>query len=320
MKKRDKDKQLNVIRQPKLNRILWNCTATVMFLVSIYFVAIKPINEASGYTNLARIAVFILFFGLTLLCFVASQVFWKIEICEAEFIYRDMLGICKKYKYSEVAVKRKNFRSDFFFHGECIVSIEHNQKNYDALENAIFEHRHRERQKNKELGIWNNKTKPNLRTNIIRYAKHYTYMGAIFMLVILPYAAFMIVKLYPDIDVLAEMTILALMCPYFIWCIFAGLNWKVEIERDYFVYYSAFKKRKVYNYSDITVKYWDRTTFFYYKRKYILRISPINQTNSEALEHAIDLYQKRQLRKSQMNMDAEETAENSDVDQTTNKF
>ena len=117
----------NFIRQPKYYLYVGICGLIIFTFGGIYAYIDNawPFSIICGLIDLFYVWIILL------------QKNWKIEVGKIEFIYRNIFGIRKIYKYNEVVVKKLSRSTRFYINDRRIVSISYLQDNWDALEKNI---------------------------------------------------------------------------------------------------------------------------------------------------------------------------------------
>lgn len=134
----------NIIRQPKiyffisLAGILF-CTVGIGFAIfsppdSTFFE--QSYEERIAYSILISIA-----FLLPCVLMMIYSLVWKVEIYEDSFMYRNMFGKERTYKFKGIEIKEMSASVRFYLNGKRILLISLLQPNCDALHLAIKDYR-----------------------------------------------------------------------------------------------------------------------------------------------------------------------------------
>ena len=129
----------NVIKQPRLYLFVGVIGCIVFTSIALFFL-LAPGSMIAGYKeDMPRWPLFLIFFAINIpyLLFILVQLNWKIVVNEDEFVFRNIFGKKRVYKYADVSVKQLSRCTRFYQNEKHIVGISFLQDNWDCLEKAI---------------------------------------------------------------------------------------------------------------------------------------------------------------------------------------
>ncbi|MDR1939359.1 MAG: hypothetical protein LBQ40_01005 [Clostridiales bacterium] len=139
---------------------------------------------------------------------------------------------------------------------------------------------------------FNKKPKPEKIPNVLRQSKVYLYLGisgVILWPLIALYALLRSLKVVPgytDDDRTASIAFLVISLPY-IFMILLRMNWKIEIGKTAFTFWNIFRRKRVYNYNNVEMKFGSQGVKYYSNEKHIVTVSYLVD-NWYDLENAIN--------------------------------
>ncbi len=126
--KKDIIKKTNVIRQPILYLYAGIAGITLFTLLSLYFLFIQ--KELPSFIIMIVLDIPYIFIML-------FQFFWKIEVNNDSFNYRNMFGKIKEFKFEDIQVKEIGKGTRIYINGKHIVGISYLQDNWNCLKDAF---------------------------------------------------------------------------------------------------------------------------------------------------------------------------------------
>jgi formate/nitrite transporter FocA (FNT family) len=131
--------KVNIIRQPK-DYLLSGIACFLLSIGLTFFVLCSERIESDKPEAIISI-VFIFLLSIASMFVIVVYINWKIEIGISEFIFTNAFRRKRIYSYEDIEMRQLKACTRFYYNGKHIVAISVLQKNFNALENAIFDYR-----------------------------------------------------------------------------------------------------------------------------------------------------------------------------------
>lgn len=125
----------NIIRQPKMFLYV-GVPGLIVFFALAFFVLFAPSSMIADYDDDMRAPYAVLFFIFCLpyLILLLFRFVWRIEAKEESFIFRNVFGKKKEYKYDDINIKSTLQGTKIYINDKRILSISYYHENWYALE------------------------------------------------------------------------------------------------------------------------------------------------------------------------------------------